>query len=439
MTLCAAGWRGPGVGKVDIPFYTTRQRDGRPKWGYWAPCLKRRSKKSGKIEETLMAKLGFKLVDCGEDGPRAWSIAQSWNEKWKQARADHLAGKPVQKIGKIERVFPPDSLGEGFAKFRATGEWKSKKETTKSQWMRGWKMIEPTFGDVNPRTVAMEHIDLWYHGDPQDPRLKGILETVGVSEAYLGMKYWRAIWSVLMTINRGDGQRYCMGEDPSLGIRRKTPKTRSAIWLYDEAQLTIGAAGQMKILGLQAALSVAWDTMMSPVDVRTLTLSHMSRDAQGTVFQIDRAKTGKQAIGTLTEQTLQLLNGYIAGLPFTLHPETPIFHTRGGQPGPKGGRPRPPVPYTKDTLSKDFRDVRAVLFIGDTRKVMDFRRSGSIEAIAGAVDMSALAAKAANSIDTNKKLQGTYLPNQTAVVRLADEARLRGRVVMRGAKNENGA
>jgi integrase len=436
--LCAAGWRGPGVGDVNISFYTTRQRDGRPKWGYWAPCLKRRSKRSGRIEETLMAKLGFALVDCGEDGPRAWAIAQNWNAKWKQARADHLAGKPVQKPGKIERVFPPNSLGEGFAKFRATGEWSTKKPRTREGWLRGWKLIEPTFGDVNPRTVAMEHIDLWYHGDSRDPKIKGILELAGVSEAYIGMKYWRAIWSVLMTINRADGERYCVGEDPSLGIRRKTPQTRTAIWLYDEAQLTIGAAGKMKILGLQAALSVAWDTMMSPVDVRTLTLSQMSRDAQGTIFQVDRAKTGRQAIGTLTEPTLTLLNAYVAGLPFTLHPETPIFHTRGGQPGPKGGRPRPPVPYTKDTLSKDFRDVRAALFIGDTRKVMDFRRSGSVEAIAGQVDPSALAGKMANSIDTNKKLQQTYLPNQTAVVRLADEARVRGRVVMRGLKNEGG-
>ena len=48
----------------------------------------------------------------------------------------------------------------------------------------------------------------------------------------------------------------------------------------------------------------------------------------------------------------------------------------------------------------------------------------------------ALADKMANSIDTNKKLQQIYLPGQTAVVRLADEARDRGRVIMQGSKNE---
>ncbi len=52
---------------------------------------------------------------------------------------------------------------------------------------------------------------------------------------------------------------------------------------------------------------------------------------------------------------------------------------------------------------------------------------------------SALASKMANSIDTNKKLQDTYLPNQAAVVNLADEARERGRSVMREAANTSGS
>lgn len=51
------------------------------------------------------------------------------------------------------------------------------------------------------------------------------------------------------------------------------------------------------------------------------------------------------------------------------------------------------------------------------------------------VDPPALAGKMANSIDSDKKLQRTYLPNQTAV-RLADEARERGRGLMWSLKNE---
>ena len=79
--------------------------------------------------------------------------------------------------------------------------------------------------------------------------------------------------------------------------------------------------------------------------------------------------------------------------------------------------------------------MREVEFPGDHRVVMDFRRSGAVEAAAGQVDPAALAGKMANSIDTNRDLQATYQPGHVAVVRLADEARARGRVVLRGPKN----
>lgn len=82
---------------------------------------------------------------------------------------------------------------------------------------------------------------------------------------------------------------------------------------------------------------------------------------------------------------------------------------------------------TKDTLGRDFRVVPETEFPGDKRKISDFRRSGSIEAVAGQVDPAALAGKMANSIDSNWELQTTYLPAHTAVVRLADDARSRAR------------
>ena len=74
---------------------------------------------------------------------------------------------------------------------------------------------------------------------------------------------------------------------------------------------------------------------------------------------------------------------------------------------------------------------------------MDFRRSGAVEALAGDVDPAALAAKMANSIDRSKDLQRAYLPVDSTVVRLADDARLVGRARLRanrsGAKAETAA
>ncbi len=422
------------MGDVKIRYYTTRQRPGRPKWGYWAPCLKRRNSRTGKIEPTLMARLGFRLVDCGEHGPRAWAIAESWNRKWDETLAAHQRGEQPAGATRLGKVYPPGSLGEAFARFRKTATWAKKKPATREDWLRGWKYIEPVFGDVDPRSVAMEDVDLWYGGDPLDPAIKGLLQTTGVREAHRAMKIWRALWRVAGSLNRLDGCRYCdAAGDPSLAIRRETPRARSAIWVEGEAVRLVKRAWRMGYHGLAAALAVAWDTSLSPVDVRSITPATLFPDAQGPLITLDRTKTGRPAIGTLSRRSERLLEAYIASLPFTLLPSAPIFHTRGYKPTARGGKPRAPVPYTKDQLGDDFRAVRAAEFPGDTRQIADFRRSGAIEATAGQVDLAALASKMANSIDSSKTLQATYLPTNASLVRLADEARARGREVMRGA------
>jgi len=105
-----------------------------------------------------------------------------------------------------------------------------------------------------------------------------------------------------------------------------------------------------------------------------------------------------------------------------LHLDAPIFRNRAGR------------PYSKDTLGDDFRDIRNKLFPGDTRRIMDIRRSGAVEAVTGEADPSALAVKMCNSIDKSKALQNAYLPKRAAAVRPADEARKRGRRVL----GENG-
>ena len=220
--------------------------------------------------------------------------------------------------------------------------------------------------------------------------------------------------------------------DLSLGIRRKTPTPRNATWKEGEAVRLVKRAWRMGYRGLAGALAVAWDTSLSPVDVRMLTKAQLQGDAEGPFFSVARAKTGKAAIGTLSKRTQLLLDAYMATLPPNLLPSAPIFYTRGGLPGPKGGRPRPPAPYTKDTFGNNFRVVRAAEFPGDKRKIMDFRRSGSVEGIAGKVAPEVLAAKMANTIDQNKELQATYLPNQVSVVQLADVARVEGRRRLRG-------
>jgi hypothetical protein len=64
------------------------------------------------------------------------------------------------------------------------------------------------------------------------------------------------------------------------------------------------------------------------------------------------------------------------------------------------------------------------VFPGDTRKLMDMRRSGVVEAIAGGTDAVGLSAKLANSIGRSNALHKTYAPIEIEAVReapLADQ------------------
>jgi hypothetical protein len=96
-----------------------------------------------------------------------------------------------------------------------------------------------------------------------------------------------------------------------------------------------------------------------------------------------------------------------------LLPDAVLFRTRSG------------AAYIEATLSHDFSAVRSIAFPGDKRRLMDMRRSGVVEAIAGKADPLGLSAKLANSISRSNALRKTYAPVDIEAVRNADEARLR--------------
>jgi hypothetical protein len=124
-------------------------------------------------------------------------------------------------------------------------------------------------------------------------------------------------------------------------------------------------------------------------------------------------------------RTERLVTTYIASLKLDLHPDALLFRNRSGN------------PYREDALSDDFADVRELTFPGDERRLMDMRRSGVVEAIAGDAGPLGLSAKLANSIEQSNALHKTYAPVDIEAVRSTDAARLRGRKRMR-AENESG-
>jgi hypothetical protein len=408
------------------PYYWVDRETG---MGYWTP-------------KKHMREAGFENVPCGRDGEAAQAIAWKWAKRWKDHKSGILRGNPRE-------VWPDGSLGEAFERFRRTSEWARKAPRTREDWDRGWKLIKPVFGAQDPKNVSLEDMSLWYAGDPEDPEVPHLLHPerekggVGIREAHRAMKIWRALWQIAAAM------KYCDADkDPSFGIRRKTPKGRSARWEFDEVRRLVKRSLRMRRHGLACILAVMWDSQFSPVDARTLRARHRKIVDGRLVFDRNEGRTKAQegeekaVVGTLSRRTERLVRWYIRHQygDAELSPNTILFLSPGhdsisrkGQSGDwggnhGGGRPRQQSPYSKDLLSKDFSRIRAAEFGAlETRKMIDMRRSASVEALAGEVDPGALAAKMGNTIDESRELQKTYLPAQVAVVRIADRARELGR------------
>jgi hypothetical protein len=270
------------------------------------------------------------------------------------------------------------------------------------------------WGDVAPDTITFEMMSKW----------RAALEKKhGRGVAHKAIRVWRSFWKIML------GMKVARTADPSTGIRNRAPAPRWQRWSEGETVRLVKSAWRHGYHGLACIIAVAWDTQFSPVDVRGLAERHRKTNGGRLIFdrQADgRTKTGRAAIGTLCARTEQLVTTYIAKLKIELHPDAILFRNRSGN------------PYREDTLSDDFASVRELTFPGDKRRLMDMRRSGVVEAIAGDAGPLGLSAKLANSIERSNVLHKTYAPVDIEAVRNTDAARLKGRRRMR-AVNESGA
>jgi hypothetical protein len=109
---------------------------------------------------------------------------------------------------------------------------------------------------------------------------------VSVIERHRVVKVWRAFWKKMGGMKHGGG-KYCEQEaDPAKSFRNSAPDARQESWQRREV---LQRAWRMGYYGLAACMATAWDSMCSPVDVRTLTPSKVRSDAAGIWFAIDRA------------------------------------------------------------------------------------------------------------------------------------------------------
>jgi hypothetical protein len=384
------------MAKVRLPYYRVK-RNGR---GFWEPSAK-------------MKRFGFEGVPCGPDGPDAWRIAREWNDRWQRVLrgAEPMPGE-LRRSGVSPdapiamQVYPPGSLGEAFARYRKTPEWSKKAIRTREEWERAWKRIDPVFGDMPPNTVTLELISDWR---------QGIEVRISLREAHRALKIWRALWKVAAAL------QYCVRPaDPSLGVKNTAARGRSATWIEGEAVRLVKQAWRAGYRGLAAVLAVMWDSQMSPGDVRSLRAEQVVLSDCGAEIVATRAKTETAVLGLLGPRATAVLRLYLADRASELHPSSPLFLNRSG------------APYSKDTLGDDFRDVRAIVF-GKTerRQMLDFRRSGAVESIAGGARPADLAHAMGNTLSASNALFETYVPSNRTTIHQVHEARKIGRRAIR--------
>lgn len=391
------------VGNIKIKYYVVAK--GR---GFWRPTPR-------------MKKLGFDDVRCGADSPNAWAIAEQWNVRWQAVMRGDAPAPSEQSLNRddaeLARRYPSGSVGAGFQAYIRTEEWKAKAESTRNKvWWPAWARIRAMWGDVNPNTIAFDQMSKW-RADLERAFGRGV--------AHKTIKTWRSLWNVLL------GLKIARGADPSTGIRNRKPRPRHQTWTEGEAVRLAKDAWRHGDRGLACIIAATWDTLFQPGDVRTLTGRHVKyrRTSAARSLWFDRTddgriKTGRAAIGTISRRTQRLVEAYLSELGADPLPDAVLFRRANGK------------AFAADhELSEDFAAVRERMFPGDERKLMDLRRSGTVEAIAGggggdgfALDLSA---KLANSIDRSNELHKTYAPTNLAPVLKVDAARLRGRRTMR--------
>ena len=235
-----------------------------------------------------------------------------------------------------------------------------------------------------------------------------VAENVSEREAHRCIKIWRALWQV-----RRRSTTAIATQTRASGCGIAEPEGRSAVWANAEVVSSARRVARQDYHGLAAVIAVAWDTQ--PLAGRRQ--DAYARAAPGRRLQVARAKTGRAAIGTLSRARCARARRLYHGTRRRARPQRAYL--------PQSLRG---APYSKDTLGDDFRDVRALAFgLAERRTLADFRRTGTVEAIAAAQPPARSPPRWRTPSTSRGPLHKIYAPVDLAAVRAADEARKKAR------------
>jgi hypothetical protein len=360
--------------------------------------------------------MGFEPIALGDDTPENQARALKLYAAWQKALAAQ---------GQVTK-YPPGTFGAYWERLRGTKEkpsawWTEKGDMTRRDYERAWERIDawapgpgkPTLSRTVCTAISTELCE----------QFAGYLRAErSAHERWLVVKHLKILLADMVV-------RLRLGYDsPAEKLVNPQPAGRTAIWLGAEVEDLSAGAAIAGFQGMSLAIEAAWETMFSPVDVRTLRPRQMKRDTIGWYFHRNRTKTQAEAFGYISDDLAARLTAYIASQDRAEADDTPIFRSRDIPPGALGGRPRKGGPYkTKDLFARDFRLVREMMFPGDERQLLDIRRSANVEADAAGADKKTMGELLANGLADSKFLDQTYTPPTVTKAREVAQKRLQGR------------
>jgi len=375
-----------------IPYMTVRRNER----AYFELGSKR-AKEAGWIRDDGSYKSSIPL---GRVGPAAEAHALELYHAYLSASS---VGTGLTAQPKSE--YTEGSLGRFFDQYRRSAAWERKMARTRDDYVRAWPTIADRFGNTDVRKINAARSEDFHH----ELRNRERDGTLSSSQRYRILKIWRALLGALECAD-------LVSKAPIGGVSNPQPPGRREFWVFSEITTLIKKATEMGFHGMSLAIWIAWETLYSPVDVRSLSTSQLRTDPDGAYFDQNRAKTGKESLAPISDPLRDAIRKYLDELDMSVAPDAPFLRQRNGN-----------AYRSKDTFSDDFRSVRKIAFPGDRRQFRDIRRSGNIEADLGGATREERGSILANNIATNRFLENTYTPETVTKNRQIAKKRELGR------------
>jgi integrase len=358
---------------IDIPFYVIKRNNR----AYWQP-------------QAALRKLGFQSMPLGPDGPAAWEKARKLNLEADRARLTGNA--PAQSI------YPVGTLGDFFERYQRTEAWKAKEVKSQEDYHRVWPVIDAA--EVDGRRLALQRLSKISTADSEGfhRQLHAAAERGECSDShrYRVLKVWRSLLNAAASYQ-------LITKAPIGRVPNPQPAGRSGIFLASEIRALQQGAETRGRWALALGIGIAYDTGLSPVDVRSIALQNVLGARRKRWIETRRKKTKRPMKHALSADTCTRLDRYLARVKsegIELGPEDQLLRQ------PDGWRP-----YIKDRWERHFRITREEIFPGDTRVMLDIRRTANVEADIGGMSREDRAELLANNLDKSAFLEATYTPS----------------------------